>query len=110
MERDLEKSICESAEDFEENFIYGKNNEYQPFDFFTSRKTKHFFKEDVMNIARAITNKDYIERENKKATDLLNPNINKEFLHSEIIYNEYLKKREDEINRKKKSDSKRHKK
>ena len=36
----------------------------------------------------------------------MNPNINKEFLHSEIVYKEYLKRREDDINRKKKSDSK----
>ena len=92
LERDLEKSICESVDDLEEEYVLGKDHGFQPFDFLTSRKTKRFFREDVMNITRAITNKDYNQREQRKEIDRINPNINRELLHSEIVYDEYLSK------------------
>ena len=41
----------------------GKDHRYQPFDFFTSRKTKKFFKEDYVNLSKAATNKEFIMRE-----------------------------------------------
>ena len=91
LERDLEKSICDSVDDLEEEYVLAKDHGFQPFDFLTSRKTKRFFREDVMNITRAITNKDYYSREQRKEIDRINPNIRKELIHSQIVYDDYLK-------------------
>lgn len=40
--------------------LIGKDHLFQPFDFFTSRKTKQFFREDFVNLTKAVTSKEYI--------------------------------------------------
>ena len=57
---DLEKSYNSSLHDFQEKELKGKDHKFQPFDFFTSRVTKNFFKEDYVNLTKAATNKGYI--------------------------------------------------
>lgn len=94
LEQDLETSICDSVGDLEEDHMVGKDHLFQPFDFFTSRKTKRFFREDIMNLTRAITNKDYIKRLQKKEIEKIHPHIHTELLKSEIVYNEYLGKKD----------------
>ena len=57
---DLAKSYCSSVADVYEEDVRGKGHVIQPFDFFVSRKTKRFFREDFLNLTKAATNKDYI--------------------------------------------------
>lgn len=47
VDADLEKSIRDSDLDLEEEIIYGQDHLFQPFDFFTQRKTKRFFREEI---------------------------------------------------------------
>ena len=53
----------------EEVALLDLNHVQQPYDFFTSRKTKRFFREDFTNLTRAATNKEYLQREYKREID-----------------------------------------
>ena len=63
------KSYCSSVADMEEVALLDLNHVQQPYDFFTSRKTKRFFREDFTNLTRAATNKEYLQREYKREID-----------------------------------------
>ena len=97
LEQDLEKSICDSVGDLEEDQAFGKDHLFQPFDFFTSRKTKRFFHEDIMNLTRASTNKDYVKRLHRQEIEKIHPHIHTELLQSESVYNEYLARKDQTI-------------
>jgi len=71
----------------------GKDHLFQPFDFFTSRKTKRFFKEDFVNLTQAITNKDYITREYSREVNETLPDCQHQLFASEVAYKEYLTKK-----------------
>lgn len=86
----MERSFCETVVNTDEEYVMDKDHLYQPFDFFTQRKAKRFFKEDLLNLTKVATNVDYVKREEKREIDSINPNIRSELLQSEIVYNDYL--------------------
>lgn len=72
---DLAKSYCSSLADLHDQDLIGKDHLFQPYDFFTQRRTKRFFHEDFVNLTKAAVDKEYINRQYLKEVDTNLPNV-----------------------------------
>lgn len=78
--------------DLHDQDLIGKDHLFQPYDFFTQRRTKRFFHEDFVNLTKAAVDKQYINRQYLKEVDTNLPDVHQKLKASEAAYNEYLAK------------------
>ena len=89
---DGERSYNSSVHDLFEQDLKGNTIVFQPYDFYTSRRNKKFFKEDYVNLTRASIKKDYVQREFTKEIESNMPQMKKQLASSILAYDDYFQK------------------
>ena len=86
------RSYNSSVADLLEEDIKGKEHIFQPYDFYTSRLSKRFFKEDFINLTRASIKKEYVQRAFSKEITNTMPLLSKQLSNSTKAYDDYFAK------------------